>query len=299
MTLVFTQVLQLLIFAAIGFALAKGKIVNADHSKLLSALVVYVFMPATVFKTFSTNFTVKYISEKYYYLLVGIAVLVIIALSAHFVSKLLSREPYEQNVYKYSLTVPNSGYMGYALCEAVYGSATLLNVIIFALPITVYCYSIGYCILTKSRFELKRIFNPPVIAILIGAAFGLSGLTLPAVADDLLTKASGCMGPVCMLLTGMAVSQFNILSLLKDRKLYIVTALRLIVIPCLIALALSLFCPKEAVIAVVMIYAMPCGLNTIVFPKLVGESCEKGAGLALISHILSCLTIPFCLYLFG
>ena len=146
MTLVFTQVLQLLIFAAIGFALAKGKIVNAAHSKLLSALVVYVFMPATVFKTFSTNFTVKYISEKYYYLLVGIAVLVIIAQSAQFVSKLLSREPYEQNVYKNSLTVPNSGYMGYALCEAVYGSATLLNVIIFALPITVYCYSIGYCI---------------------------------------------------------------------------------------------------------------------------------------------------------
>lgn len=299
MTIVFTQVLQLLIFAGIGFALAKGKIVNADHSKLLSALVVYVFMPATVFKTFSTNFTVQYIKEKYYYLLVGTAVLISVAVAAHFMAKLLSRDAYERNVYKYSLTVPNSGYMGYALCEAVYGSATLLNVIIFALPITVYCYSIGYCILTKSKLNLKKLLNPPVIAILIGATFGLSGLTLPSTAEEILSKASSCLGPVCMLLTGMAVSQFKLTGLLKIPSVYIVTFLRLVAIPCAIALVLSLFCPKEAILAVIMIYSMPCGLNTIVFPKLVGENCERGAALALISHILSCVTIPLCIYLFG
>lgn len=299
MTVVFSQVLLLLIFAAIGYALSKARIVDASHSKLLSALVVYVFMPATVFKTFSNNFTVSYIREKYYYLLVGTVVLISVAVAAHFVSMLLSKDKYTQNVYKYSLTVPNSGYMGYALCEAVYGSATLLNVIIFALPVTVYCYTVGYCILTKAKLELKRILNPPVIAILIGAVVGLTGLPLPDLFSDLLSKASGCMGPVCMLLTGMAVSEFKIPALLKNVNVYIVTALRLLVIPCLIALVLSLFCPKEAVIAVVMIYAMPCGLNTIVFPKLIGESCEKGAGLALISHILSCITIPLCIMFFG
>ena len=44
---------------------------------------------------------------------------------------------------------------------------------------------------------------------------------------------------------------------------------------------------------------MPCGMNTIVFPKLVGQDCRTGAGLACVTSILCCITIPLCLWLFG
>ena len=47
-----------------------------------------------------------------------------------------------------------------------------------------------------------------------------------------------------------------------------------------------------------MQYAMPCGLNTIVFPKLIGENCEIGAGLALVSNVLAIFTIPLCVAVF-
>ena len=47
----------------------------------------------------------------------------------------------------------------------------------------------------------------------------------------------------------------------------------------------------------VLMYAMPCGLNTIVFPKLVGEDCSTGATLALMSNLLAVITIPLCISL--
>ena len=41
------------------------------------------------------------------------------------------------------------------------------------------------------------------------------------------------------------------------------------------------------------------GMNTIVFPKLVGEDCKPGAALAFITTILCIVTIPICLFVLG
>ena len=37
---------------------------------------------------------------------------------------------------------------------------------------------------------------------------------------------------------------------------------------------------KMLVLTALMMHAMPCGMNTIVFPKLVGQDCRTGAGRA-------------------
>ena len=68
--------------------------------------------------------------------------------------------------------------------------------------------------------------------------------------------------------------------------------LRLLVIPFVMAGIASLFFSREIVLATLMMYSMPCGLNTIIFPKLIGEDCEIGASLALLSNVLAIVTIP-------
>jgi predicted permease len=56
---------------------------------------------------------------------------------------------------------------------------------------------------------------------------------------------------------------------------------------------------REVAKSAALVLAMPCGLNTIIFPKLVGEDCEIGASLACVSTILSCISIPLVLAVFG
>ena len=72
----------------------------------------------------------------------------------------------------------------------------------------------------------------------------------------------------------------------------------IILLPMAVGGALWLLVSPAVAQTAVLIYAMPCGLNTIVFPRLVNENCETGASLAVVSSLLCCLTIPFCLYLF-
>jgi len=298
MGVVFYQVFILFAFAVIGYVLGKTKKADIRQSKLLSVLSVYVFLPANVFRTFSSNFNRTYLSEKYYYVLLSAVVLLCVVLMASVVSKWFCKEGFERSIYHYSLAIPNFGYMGYALAESLFGSEGLLNVMMFGLPMSLYVYSAAFCMLTKQKFSPKQLLKPTIIAIVLGCLVGLLEIKLPAIATDILGKASGCMGPVSMLLTGLTVAEFKLKNLLFNPKLYIMTGLRLLVIPCAIAGALMLVGAKDAVMPALLIYAMPCGLNTIVFPKLIGEDCHIGAGLACISSVLACVTIPICIELF-
>lgn len=288
-----------MLFVLVGYFLAKTKKADSSHSKLLSVLAVNVFLPATCFNTFVSNFTPAYLKENYMLLLVSAVSVIVAGIAAFFVAKHLSKDDYQRKVYQYSLTTPNYGYMGYALAGGVFGDQVLLSVMMFALPVSVYTYTLGYCMLTKNKLTVKKLFNPVTMSMLLGAVVGLCGIKLPGFASSFLSKAGACMGPAGMLLTGMVISEYKLRSLVSNKVVYLVAAIRLIVIPFILALILKALSLDALVVPALMVMAMPCGLNTIVFPKLVGEECETGASLAFVTSILCCITIPICLAVFA
>lgn len=107
------------------------------------------------------------------------------------------------------------------------------------------------------------------------------------------------MAPVSMLLAGMVISQFPLKNLFRGSLTYITAALRLVILPVVIGLAAGKIWGAEVARCAILLYCLPCGLNTIVYPKLVNEDCEIGASLACVTNILACITIPLVLAFFG
>ena len=232
-------------------------------------------------------------------MLISTGLLCGVVLVSHFVSKLFSKNKYEQCIYDYTLVIPNYGYMGYALSEALLGQAGLMNFMTFAIPVSLYTYSVGFAKLTKQGISLKKLCNPVIISMVLGIVVGLTGIKLPDICNDVIDKSASCMAPASMLLTGIVISGFPLKNLLCSGKNYIMVALRLLGIPLVMGGILRLFGDAQLVQTAVLFYALPCGLNTVVFPKLIDENCEIGAGLAFISNILACATIPLVFALFG
>ena len=164
--------------------------------------------------------------------------------------------------------------------------------ILFAMPFSCFTYTAGYCMLTKRELSLKRLINPVMIAIFLGALFGLTGIKIPQLAETAVLKSSSCMAPVSMLLAGITISEYKIKELITDKNVYIACAFRLIIIPVTLLLVLRQLVPENIVRSAVLLTAMPCGLNTIIFPRLIGENCKTGAKLAFVSNILALATIP-------
>ncbi len=299
MLTVFTQIFILLLFVAAGFALGKVGLVGAGESKVLSTLLVYIFLPCNIIKTFSARFNVGYISENWYPIVLSSAAVVVLAVCAHLVVKLVTKNKYERSVFEYSLVVPNSGYMGYALAEAVFGAAGLMSIMTMALPLQIYIYTYGFAILTKRGMNFKKLINPVIISTLAGMLIGLFELPIPQLAESVFSTASACMAPVSMILVGLVISEFRLRDIVINPKAYVICAIKLLVIPILIGVVFSFICDKSTVAIAVLLYSLPCGMNSVVFPKLVGEDCRGGAGIALISTVCSALTVPLVFLIFG
>lgn len=296
MTVVLEQLLILYIFLFIGWLFGKIKKTLPSQTGILSFLLVNLFLPTKVFTSFSKNFTVSYFKERYDSIIISVILLAVLHFASIYVAKLLTKKGYEQKVYRYTLTIANYAYMGYALSESLFGEAGLTDMILFCIPFAIYTYTFGYAMLTGSGTSVKRIFNPITVAIILGMLFGLFGISLPDSVNGILGMSSACVAPVSMVLTGLTLSMFSFKELIGDIKAYIVVALRLVVLPAII-FGICKLLRLDVINSALLMSCMPSGLNTIVFPRLVDEDCKPGARLALISHIFSLATIPLWLSL--
>lgn len=299
------QVLIFLIFAAAGYILSKTKMITPEKSGILSRIILFLFLPSTIIKSLAENFTVEKIRAEYQIILVATIILVILLAVCFTVFKFIKMRQFTKNIFIYALVVPNYGYMGYALAEAIFGAQIEYYVILFCLPLSIFTYTIGYCMLTSDdedgfKITWNRFINPVFISTLIGIALGLLNLKLPEFIMDLLSKSAACTGPVSMILVGAVVAEFKFFELFKDWKAYIIVAFRNLIIPIAACFILkSIKAAELSLVPAIATLAMPCGSNTIVFSKLKGESSEPAASIVIISTLLSLITVPFCLYLTG
>ena len=130
---------------------------------------------------------------------------------------------------------------------------------------------------------------------MLGAIVGISGANahIPAFVSNLLGKCAACMAPVAMILTGVVVGGYSFKALITDRKVYLATALRLLVFPTVLVGALYLLGADErSLLFTLFAFGTPLGLNTVVFPAAYGGDTNTGASMAMISHVACVLTIP-------
>ncbi|MBR2615154.1 MAG: AEC family transporter [Clostridia bacterium] len=298
MKIILEQLLILYAFLLLGWILGKKNPRIIPQTGILSFLLVNLFLPAKVFGTFSRNFTVSYFSLNYRTILISVCFLIFFHFASKPLARLFYKEGYMIRVMEYTFTITNYAYMGYALAESVWGEKGLTDLIVFCIPFALYTYTVGYLKLTGSGKGLRRAINPMTVALLLGILFGLTAVPIPTSAQSVLTSASNCVGPLSMLLTGITLSEFPVKEMLTDKKAYGIILLRLVIIPGVIFGVIKLLqLPSHIALPALFVSAMPTGLNTIVFPKSVGEDPGPGARLAFLSHLASCVTIPLWLSL--
>ncbi len=282
------------LFMAIGFFFKRINLLDDNASSILSRLEVNLFLPAMCFRTFAQGVSMTSIVEKSSLVFLSLICLGAGSVIAVVVAKLLSKDSMTRAVYIYALTIPNLGFLGYPLVEAVFGAEALLNTMIFCLSFNVYIYTAGmYMLNPKREFNIKTLASPAMIAMVLGLIYGLTGLPMPKILDSALSSASGCMAPVAMILSGFVLARRPILKMISSWKMYLCTALRLVIIP-LAAWGILRACnaPSEWMIPTVGMLCMPMGLNTVVFPEAFGGDSETGAQACFISNVLGVVTIP-------
>ena len=314
------QMLQLFLFIAAGYVLSKLKAIPDNAATVLSKLENNIFIPASVLFTFMTQFTVSSIGSAWKFFVAGIVFVFVGIPLAVVAARLCSKDSYIRKIYTYGLSFPNFGFMGYAVVLSLF-PAVYSNYLIFVIPFwsLIYLWGVPALLIPQSGEKtsffgrFKAFLNPMFVAILLGMVLGLISPLFENV--EFLTSGYGklfsdkildtintlgkCMSPVAMLLTGITIAKIDLKATFTKGSLYVISIIRLIVTPLIfVGILIFLPLPMDIKICMTCLTAMPLGLNTIVVPSAYGLDTSYAAGLALISHLLSCVTIPFIFMLF-
>ena len=146
---------------------------------------------------------------------------------------------------------------------------------------------------TNFKEKFKSFVNPMFASMIIGMLIGITEISIPKWLMSIIDTSGNCMSPIAMILTGGIVSSISLKKTFLNFKIYIVSIIRLLVIPLVFIFVLNFFeLDRITYICIICSLAMPLGLNTIVIPSALGKDTSVAAGMTLISHLLSCITIP-------
>jgi predicted permease len=219
------------------------------------------------------------------------------------------RRPGEAVAVGFSAFFGNVVMLGIPIAERAYGGAVLAAVFGILAFHGTYNYFVGFVAMELirrdgrsalagvSRAFLTTVRNPLMIGLLGGIAVNLAGLPLPDVLLEALDMLGAAGIPVALFSLGGVLTRYR----LRDEvgEALMVSSISLLVLPALAwTLAAGVFAlPSEFVRAVVIMAAMPPGLNGYIFAALYDRAVGTAANAVLIGTILSVGTVTLWLAL--
>ena len=294
------QMAFLFLLILIGYGLRKSNFLPDNTAKVLSKLENAIFIPALVLRTFVENFTIEKLGSAGSIFSISLVIAIVMIFVAIGISKCCTKDRYIQKIFTYGLAFSNFGFMGNAVVSALFPEI-FFEYLIFTLPLwsMIYIWGVPTLLLSETdtkqtiKDRLRAFVNPMLISMLVGMIIGIAGIKLPGWFSSAVSSSADCMSPIAMLLTGITVAASDLKKILTNVRIYIVSVIRLILIP-LIFIGILYFVKPDNTLAICAVcsVAMPLGLNTIVIPNAYGKDTTVAAGMAVISHLMSCITIP-------
>ena len=297
-----SQMTGLFVLLVIGYCLNRFRILPAEAETVLSKISTKLFLPALMLFTFMEECTVQNLIDYGDLMLYGGLFQISGILLAVLVAKVLAKgKPTLEGIYRYALSFPNTGGFGNPIVLALFGHAGLFQYQLYLLLNSFFCYSWGVSQLMPAdhrggwKEQIMKLCNPVLISIFLGSVLGLSGLAVwvPVSIHTTLENLGNCFAIVSLILTGFVIGNYRVLELIREKRTYWMAALRLLLIPGAFLLVLrTLRLPDMLCLWTCLVYACPCGMNTVVFPAAYGQDTRPGASLTLVTSTLAVITIP-------
>ena len=296
------QMLRILLFLAIGFGMNKLHILPQGANKGISKLATTLLLPAMLLHSNMTEFNLADVGTYSQIVMLGAVIWAATTIPSLWIAKRLSAgDPNERGVYLYGLCFPNASAVGTPLALALAGSLGLFqfNLFLLVYVVTTYSWGINLFLDEEQKNPVKRFFqhliNPIFLSMLAGLLLGALGAKnwMPGIVMQITGDLGACFIPLSLLMVGYSVADYPFGEVFRRRKSYIFTALRLIVIPLAVILALRFAnISKEITTLILFSMASPCGMNVVVFPAAYGRDCKTGASIVLMSCLGSVITMP-------
>jgi len=302
---VFNQTLILFFLLLSGFIIKRLKVVDEHLSKNLTNVIIYLTLPALIIDSMNYDFTLERLSNLRNVFIVTLGIYIIMILFSYLVIRLLPTTDKERDIFQFILIFSNAGFMGYPVVDVIFGSEGLFLAAIYNLLFNVIIWTLGVMIMSRSHqkdkgIDFSELFNPGIISVGVGFLLFIFSIKLPVAITQTLEILGHSTTPLSMLVVGSILAQVKLTEIFYNWKLWIISAIRLLILPIGVLLLLKAI-PIELnslVLGVsVILTGMPAAANTAIFAQEFGGDAALASEGVFLSTLLSILTIPLIVYL--
>ena len=284
----------IIVYVLVGAICRKTGIVNDTTEKSLTSAIINIVLPCTIFNAMLEGL------HQVDWKLAGIAVVacLIIHVCSYFLGLLFfKKDPASQRaVCIFGILINNAAFVGLPMVASVYGSSGIFYTTIFMTVSRIFMWSLGLQLFpaaSKKNPAVLVLTNPNTIAMLLSLAvhfllpFNLPRFLLLSVEGIGSTSTVLCMVIIGSLITGLNNEDLWCPTVLR----YCV--LRLVIIPLLVFVTLSLIRLDQKLVGVLTLLTSAPGPTTgsVLAARYQGDK-KLAATLALVSTVFSTITVP-------
>ncbi|MBR1864515.1 MAG: AEC family transporter [Ruminococcus sp.] len=284
----------------IGFGCSKKGLITREGNKQLSAVALHIVNPLLIFMAYQTDHSSRLMKGLCWsFLLSAVSFGVMIGLSGLIVSG--KREDFA--LERFSCVYSNCGFIGIPLIRGIYGDEGVLYLTAYITLFNILVWTHGYMTMKgqadRSTF-FKALRAPSVVAVFLGFIFYLGSIRLPGVLSSSLQYVADMNTPLAMLIAGAAAAQTDFKKAVRNKGLYLVAAMKLLILPMAAFFIMKLF-PAPALVLMTVTIAAACPVATTgtMFAIQMDKKPERCSEFFAVTTLLSALTLPLITALTG
>ena len=227
-----------------GYILGRRGRIDDNGSNTLTNLLTDIAMPFLVFsKLLQIDLSSLRLSAILCCLLLPMAAIAaVLLLSVLVFPKKEDRSRYPVN--RFCSMMPNCGFIGIPLAAAIFPDRPEVTLYVSVVNVlsTYVLLTLGTYVLSENKGDIqpkKLLFHPVLAAIVLGLIGSLLPDAVAGFAENYAVLLAQLATPLSMLVLGYRLSRLSIGNLLRNREMYMVIAMKLVVMP-LISIGLLL-----------------------------------------------------------
>lgn len=298
LSIVFAKMAMLVLIMLLGYLCARIGITGPEFNQRVTPLMVKVLLPATILNSVLSvpDFSGRELLD---YILVMTVMVALQMLPAWFLPRLMRTRSEDVGATRLVTAFGNVGFVGLPVVAVIFGDEMVFFASLCNIPFNLALYSCSAAQLSPDggRVRWQDVLNAPVIATLLSVVLLLSRVHVPGVLADTISSVSGVTIPLSMLVIGTSLGGISVRSVLTDWRVYVVSAVRLLVCPLLTWLVLRPFAAGALLGISVLMAACPSAMLVTALCLQYGRSDAFASKCIFLSTVLSAVTIPLLIWL--
>ncbi len=296
------QIGKLLLMMLLGFFLVKGGLLQADGSKPLSVIALYVIMPCVIVESFQVERT-REVCQGLLLAAGTAAILHLVLLAMQPFWKKIGLDPVERDSAFYS----NAGNLLIPLVVGILGEEWVLYSTAYVCVQTVLLWTHARILMSgETQVEWKKILlNPNVIAVVAGVLLFLLEIRLPGLLVETFESVGDMIGPLNMMVAGILLGGLSLKELRSYKRLPLVVLLRMVICPLILLaviriLPLTVLAPEGETIVLICFMASitPTAAVITQMAQVFGRDARYAMAINVAGTVVSIVSMPLLVGLY-